>query len=85
MSQKTYHQKLGWFFGEGISSLDPTRVPVEADIVKLCVHFFDNFKTESGNYFLGSDEAQVIKKVKDILIAFVKSQEACSGNSMFSI
>ena len=68
MSQKTYHQKLSWFFGPGISSLDPTRAPVESDIVKLCVYVLDNFRTESGNYFLAPDETQMVKIVKGILI-----------------
>ena len=75
MSQKTYHQKLSWFFGPGISSLDPTRAPVESDIVKLCVYVLDNFRTESGNYFLAPDETQMVKIVKGILIEVFKSQD----------
>ena len=77
MSQKTYHQKLSWFFGPGISSLDQTRAPVESDIVKLCVYVLDNLdnRTESGNYFLAPDETQMVKIVKGILIEFFKSQD----------
>ena len=63
------------FFGPGISSLDPTRAPVESDIVKLCVYVLDNFRTESGNYFLAPDETQMVKIVKGILIEFFKSQD----------
>ena len=58
-------QKFGWFFGSGISVLDPT--PVESDVVRLCIHVFDN---DAKN----PNENILINQVKDILIQNVRSQ-----------
>ena len=60
-------EKFGWFFGKGIGVLDPTEVPVESDVVRLCIHVFDD---DAKN----PKENILINRVKDILIQNVRSQ-----------
>ena len=67
--KKSYQDKLGWFFGPGISSLDPTRAPVEYDVVKLCIHIFDENSSKASN------ENEIINIVKDVLIHYFKSRD----------
>ena len=69
---KSYQEKLEWFFGPGIPHLDPSRVPVESDIVKLCIHTFDNL-SDSGEK--SPDKDEVIKEVTDILIDYFKKND----------
>ena len=69
---KSYQEKLEWFFGPGIPHLDPSRVPVESDIVKLCIHTFDNL-SDSGEK--SPDKNEVIKEVTDILIDYFKKND----------
>ena len=66
---KSYHDKLSWFFGPGIQSLDPTRAPDGSDVVKLCIFVFDNFKSES------EDDNAKIKEVQHILVDYYLSQD----------
>ena len=71
---KSYQEKLGWFFGLGIPFLDPSRVPVESDIVKLCMHTFDNF-SDSSEKTPDKNDGGVIKEVMDILIDYFKTND----------
>ena len=66
---KSYHDKLSWFFGPAIQSLDITRAPDESDVVKICMYVFDNFKSES------KDDNAKIKEVYHILIDYYLSQD----------
>ena len=69
---KSYQEKLEWFFGPGIPCLDPSRAPVECDIIKLCIHTFDNL-SDSGEK--SPDKNEVIKEVTDILIDYFKTND----------
>ena len=69
---KSYQEKLGWFFGQGIPFLDPSRVPVESDIVKLCIHTYDSFN-DSSEKTPGKND--VIKEVMDMLIDYFKTND----------
>ena len=66
---KSYHDKLSWFFGPAIQSLDTTRAPDESDVVKICIYVFDNFKSDS------KDDNVKIKEVYHILIDYYLSQD----------
>ena len=66
---KSYNDKLSWFFGPAIQSLDTTRAPDESDVVKICMFVFDNFKSES------EDDNAKIKEVQHILIDYYLSQD----------
>ena len=69
---KSYQEKLGWFFGQGVPFLDPSRVPVESDIVKLYMHTYDSFSDSSGKT---PDKNDVIKEVMDMLIDYFKTND----------
>ena len=69
---KSFQNKLEWFFGPGIPRLDPSRVPVESDIVKLCIFTFDSFSDSSEKT---ADKNDVIKEVMDILIDYFKTND----------
>ena len=69
---KSYQENLGWFFGQGIPFLDPSRVPVESDIVKLCIHTYDSLNDSSEKT---PDKNDIIKEVMDMLIDYFKTND----------
>ena len=75
---KSYQEKLGWFFGPGIPALDPTKVTIESDVIKFCIHIFDNFN--DGGIKPTRETSQdrnneIIREIQDMLVDYFKSQD----------